>query len=380
MIDKAINNYLLWMIEKGYALSTWERRQRVLTRLSAFVKEHKIKWDDIFTQATLRAFNDECTDNFYAARSLRGLWRYLFEQGVIKRPPVVKPTLPQVYEQYLAYYAQYVQQYQICRARQVLCGLHDYLKKHTIELSSIKIYDLDTFLAQYNAPYTPASRQTNRACLRGFLRYLHQQGILSKDFAPLLVAAPIYGRQKPPKFLRPRQVQKLFQCLKPSCKSDFRTLAFLHLAYTLGLRPKEISLISLDDIFFQQAQLRVVYRKKENPIILPLPDDAVKAIAAYIIGARPKSTQRALFLRLKAPYGPIAPAHVARDMNAYMRKINLPSTAYWLRHTYAQNLLEGGASIFEIKEMLGHDTINCARQYLHIHTKLMREVLFNETL
>ena len=48
--------------------------------------------------------------------------------------------------------------------------------------------------------------------------------------------------------------------------------------------------------------------------------------------------------------------------------------------TYAQNLLEAGASLFEIKEMLGHETIESSRKYLHIHTELMRKVLFDEIL
>ena len=55
-------------------------------------------------------------------------------------------------------------------------------------------------------------------------------------------------------------------------------------------------------------------------------------------------------------------------------------TAYWLRHTYAQNLLEAGAKLFEIKEMLGHDSIESTGKYLSIHTALMRKVLFDEAL
>ena len=62
-----------------------------------------------------------------------------------------------------------------------------------------------------------------------------------------------------------------------------------------------------------------------------------------------------------------------------MKKACLPSTAYWLRHTYAQNLLEAGCSIFEIKEMLGHDKIESTKNYLRIHIQLMRKVLFDET-
>jgi site-specific recombinase XerD len=65
-----------------------------------------------------------------------------------------------------------------------------------------------------------------------------------------------------------------------------------------------------------------------------------------------------------------------------MHKAGFPpeASAYWLRHTYAQNLLESGVSLYEIKEMLGHDSIESTRKYLHIHISLMRRVLFDETL
>ena len=63
-----------------------------------------------------------------------------------------------------------------------------------------------------------------------------------------------------------------------------------------------------------------------------------------------------------------------------MKHAGLNASAYWMRHTYAQNLLEAGASIFDIKEMLGHDKIESTQRYLRVHTKLMRQVLFDETL
>ena len=65
-------------------------------------------------------------------------------------------------------------------------------------------------------------------------------------------------------------------------------------------------------------------------------------------------------------------------MTAAIRNAGIKGTAYWLRHTYAQNLLESGASIYQIKEMLGHDKIESTKVYLHVHIKLMRKVLFDE--
>ena len=63
-----------------------------------------------------------------------------------------------------------------------------------------------------------------------------------------------------------------------------------------------------------------------------------------------------------------------------MKKAGLPSSAYWLRHTYAQNLLLTGHSIYEVKEMMGHQNIQSTYPYFHIDVRLMRRVLFHEEL
>ena len=154
----------------------------------------------------------------------------------------------------------------------------------------------------------------------------------------------------------------------------------MHLAYTLGLRPKEIALITLDDISFSKAELTLMARKNNRPVVLPIPDATLKAVAAYRIAVRPQGKHNILFLSLYPPYRPVTPNIICLHIRKAMQAVGLPATTYWLRHTYAQNLLESGASVFEVKEMLGHDDIEATKQYLHVHIKLMRQVLFNETL
>jgi len=215
--------------------------------------------------------------------------------------------------------------------------------------------------------------------IRGFLSYLyHQRKILKRDLAPLVVGAPMFAQAKPPTFLRADEVKKLFDSIDCWSQSGLRTCAMLQLAYTLGLRPAEICQITLDDISFRKAQLSINNRKCHNALILPLPQITIKAIAAYIIGARPQSIHRTLFLSLQPPYGPITPTTVHHHFKIHMQKINPAASVYWLRHTYAQNLLQAGVSLYEIKELMGHDSIESTRKYLLIHIKLMREVLFDE--
>lgn len=291
-------------------------------------------------------------------------------------------VLPTEYEQYLDYYRTQVRRmHSVYCMRQILSALNLYLQKSNIALCKILIEQIDHFLALYNKNYAPATCRVNRSYLREFLKYLYQNGYIKKNFAPLVKSPPEFARSKPPKFLRPKEVQKLFGSLDLSVSKDLRTYATMHLAYYLGLRPREISLITLDDIFFRQKEIFIRSRKNYSPAHLPLPDDTIKAITAYIIGGRPKSKHRTLFLQLVPPYNP---ANKNNDIPHYIRdcmqKNNLSASTYWLRHSYAQNLLESGASIYEIKEMMGHKSIDSTHKYLSIHINLMREIILDETL
>ena len=291
-------------------------------------------------------------------------------------------VLPTRYEQYLDYYRVQVRRMSSVKCmKQILSSFNFYLQKSNIFLCKISIEQVDQFLALYNKNYATATCRVHRSHLREFLKYLYRNADIKKNLAPLVKSPPVFARSKPPKFLRAKEVEKLFGSLDLCVSKDLRTYATMHLAYYLGLRPREISLITLDDISFRQKEIFIRSRKNYSPAHLPLPDDTIKAITAYIIGGRPKSEYRTLFLQLVPPYNPVNSendiTHYIRDC---MQKNNLSATTYWLRHSYAQNLLESGASIYEIKEMMGHKSMDSTRKYLSIHIKLMREIILDETL
>lgn len=312
------------------------------------------------------------------------LSRYVGHRGQTDRPLKIgkkQVPLPDVYEQYLLYQQQSLQISDNTRrgVRRLLVLFHEYLERDQIELSDLKIDHLDAFMSGFKIKQTAI--RIYRSHLRGFLKYLyHEKGIIKKDLAPLLVGPRQFAKQKPPKFLRPEEVRKLFASLTLSTPADIRTYAMVHLAYFLGLRPVEISRITFDDISFSKGELTLPHRKADNPITLPIPENTLKAMAAYVLKARPKSPSRHLFLSFHFPYRPMSSGNVVGYLFRIMKKAGLSSSGYWLRHTYAQNLLQMGRSIFEIKEMLGHDNIESTGVYLHINTELMRKVLFNETL
>ena len=286
--------------------------------------------------------------------------------------------LPDIYKQYFLYleHTREISRRQIIHIRRVLASLHGYLENHKLSLAALKIEHLDAFMGEFNVART--TLRIYRYHVRGFLKYLYEKEVIRQDLAPLLKGPPLFAHKKPPKFLRPQEVQKLFSSLKLETSVDIRTYALIHLAYSLGLRPIEISRLTLDHISFTMGELTIKERKTKKPTILPLPKQTVRAIAAYVFKARPKTDLRILFLTHSG--SPLRSERVAGTMKNAMKNAGLSSTAYWLRHTYAQNLLGIGRSIYEIKEMMGHQNIQSTQRYLHIDTERMRKVLFNETL
>ena len=384
-LDQAVEGYLQWMTDSGYKKSTREAYARGLKQFSGFVRQRKCTFDAIFTEDILKQFRK--TAKSYQHHAVYGLSRYLFDQGKIPRPLTPKNPLrklPAIYEDYLVYYQQQKGVWvdgDTRQSRRVLCAWNDYLQKEKIDLGRLTIEQVDAFLAQFFASFKPSTQRAYRSKLRGFLTYLyHERNLIKRDLASFIVAKRHYGLSQPPKFLRPGEIQKLFAGFSLSSDSDIRTYAMMHLAYTLGLRPKEVVLITLDDISFSKAELTLVARKNTHSLVLPIPAATLKAVAAYRMVVRPKTKHNTLFLSLHPPYRPVNPNTMGYHIRKTMKAVGLPSTTYWLRHTYAQNLLESGATVFEVKEMLGHDDIESTKKYLHVHTKLMRQVLFNETL
>ena len=383
-LDKAIDDYLQWMKSAGYSQITRQNYRPQLNQFLCFIKNRRFSWTEIFTFNTLQRFKQIRGQSSVPA--INGLWRYLFSQGKIPKPLAQKAQridLPQIYQDYLAYQQTHRQatERQISRIKRVLAAFDDYLQSHKIDLCSLKLEQVDDFLTAFFAPFSTATCNAYRSMIRQFLKYLYRERqIIKRDLSPLIVGAHLFSQAKPPNFLRPHEVQKVFADLKLTTPADIRTYAMVHLAYMLGLRPQEIGTLTLDDISFRRQELNVKDRKSKKPIKLPLPDEVIKAIAAYLVGVRPQSQHRTLFLTLKAPYAPLTANVVGYHITNCLRQAALCSSAYWLRHTYAQNLLEAGASIFEIKEMMGHDSIESTKKYLHIHIKLMRKVLFDETI
>ncbi|MBF0235400.1 MAG: tyrosine-type recombinase/integrase [Desulfamplus sp.] len=384
---QVIDEYLQWMIAEGYSDGSVYSYEGALADFAGFVERQKIDWNAIFRLETFQDYHNEKRKGKPTyLHVLRGLAKYLYKRGVISDPTPCRKAnrLPEIYEEYLSYCSdRQKSEKKISQTKRVLTALNAYLAKNDINLSDITILQIDAFDEELNSGYKLNTRNNYLTQLRGFMSYLHlERKILKTNLAKLINLPHTFSLAKPPIFVRPQELQRLFATLELSTPWHLRVHAVIYLAYTMGLRPKEILQITLDDISFQKCELRIRDRKCNNPSTLPIPPNTIKVIAAYLIGGRAASKRREVFLNTVSPYSPMSYSIFRRDIKKCMRKAGLPPEAspYWLRHTYAQNLLEAGVSIYEIKEMMGHKSIESTQQYLHIHIALMREVLFDDKI
>jgi len=373
-----ISNYLCFLIDRNVTSDTIDIHENLLHLFLRYISENAIE--------TLFIFAPKVLDQFYHAfhpkngrTVMNGFIRYLKIENIVYDDLIAADDLCGIFSDYLKFFqrcgsAQHERYQQI---RRTLKAFNHFLLSNQISLNHLNIEIIDRFL--FETYQAKKSADSERSALRGFLRYLyHEVGIGDKDLSGSLIIAPVAKRDMPPKFLRHHEIKKLLDATSVSTESGLRTNAIVRIAVSTGIRPAEIANITLDDISFKNSLLTIPVRKGKNPVTLPLPDDTIKAIAAYIVGARPEINERALFLSLKPPYWPVSPDIVKYLIRKLMEKANVPGTPYSLRHSFAQNLLASGASIFDIKDMMGHEVLKTAGRYLSINTQLMRKVLFDE--
>jgi integrase/recombinase XerD len=115
------------------------------------------------------------------------------------------------------------------RTRKTLTAFGDYLDKNSIMLKTVRIEQIDAFLAAHNRNYVKGTSGMHRSILRGFLAWLHQNRILKRNFAPLIIGAPVFAQSIPPKFLRSDEIRCLFESLIGTTIIELRTAAMIYL-------------------------------------------------------------------------------------------------------------------------------------------------------
>jgi site-specific recombinase XerD len=209
------------------------------------------------------------------------------------------------------------------------------------------------------------------------LKEQHSQGVLARPLHLQIDTPRVYRGERLPKALPWAQVQALIQSIDRSDPFGRRDFTILYLAAAYGLRSSELVRLTLDDIDWRGRKLRVIQTKTRQTNQLPLSDEAANVLIDYLRKARPKSSQRHLFMRMRAPLIPLKAASVSDLLNHRIRCSGLdlaPFGTHVLRHSLATRLMQQGATIKAIGDTLGHRDIESTSIYLRLNVDDLREV------
>jgi integrase/recombinase XerC len=258
-------------------------------------------------------------------------------------------------------------------------SLFDYLRDRQGGKSSpaeLDVAVLRGYLAYlHECQYAKTTIARRLACLRSFLRYCQREGLIASNPAKAL-RTPRTGR-KLPHFLTTEQIVQLLEAPPANQPDGLRDRALLETMYSGGLRVAELVGLNLEH-WDQDANILRVFGKGKKERIAPVGRHAAKALYRWIeVREQPDDAQPgdrdALFLNRFG--GRLTTRSVGRMLEKYLLLTGLDkhTSPHTLRHTFATHLLDGGADLRSVQEMLGHKSLTTTQIYTHVSTQRLRD-------
>lgn len=245
-------------------------------------------------------------------------------------------------------------------------------------LADVTVEELERYTAQLRADgLSPATIARRTAAARSFYRHLQLLGTRKDNPA---AAVPLPRRPKPlPKTLSPGEAERLIDATRGTQPRDLRNHALVELLYGAGLRVSECLSLDKNGVDLDDRLVRVI-GKGDKERVVPIGRHAATAIQRYLARGRPYLDRRhrpELFLNAQG--GPLTRAGAFRILRALAEKAGLEPTRvhpHLLRHSFATHLLEGGADLRSVQEMLGHADLSTTELYTHVTDRRRRELYY----
>lgn len=216
------------------------------------------------------------------------------------------------------------------------------------------------------------------AAVRMFLRYLYMVGQMTEDRTNLLDSPKASHRL--PRVLAYEHVEALIMAPDPDSQLYLRDKAILELLYACGLRVSELCTLNVKDVNMRIGFLRCLGKAKRERII-PIGQSAIQALNDYVSQLRPQLIQQAnqldqqrLFVSRRGRN--LDRANVWRLVKRYATSAGLTGkiSPHTLRHCFASHLLQGGADLRMVQEMLGHVDVATTQIYTHVDQRRLKEI------
>ena len=257
-----------------------------------------------------------------------------------------------------------------------LAHFAEYLERQRIsdwsQVDETVISAWTAFLSQ--SEYARSSQARKLSAVRMLARHLIRDGIRKDDFTELALAPKL--SRKLPEILSYKELQRLLQAPDTATPYGLRDRAILELFYSSGLRVSELCGVLLQSVNLDEGYIRV-FGKGAKERIAPIGSAAVTAVQNYQSGGRPyfvkAKTGSELFLSQQGRAISRKMVWVMIRQHAVKAGIKKPIKPHLLRHSFATHLLEGGADLRVIQEMLGHSDISTTQIYTSVQTNRLAD-------
>jgi integrase/recombinase XerD len=398
-IGEAIETYVSWLAERRYAWRTVYRHIPVLVRFGQFARQqgaaelrHLVDHVEPFVTQWVREHAGARTPTVRRmdiAKSARTPVQQMLRLAVPGYAGIGRPHKPETpFQQQVPSFFEYLKEEKGLRDssirsyREYLRQLESYLRRAELtDLTHLSSVVLGGFIAEYGQRVRSAGLRNCCGVLRVFLRYLHREGVLSKDLSKTVEYPQTFRLSGIPRSITWDEVRRVLEQVDRRTATGKRDYAILLLLVTYGLRAREVAALTLDDLDWQSNRLRVPERKAGHSTGYPLSAVVGEAIIDYIKNGRPQVQDRYLFFRSVAPCAPIGHAAVSTRAGFHLRKagVQVPRAgSHTLRHTCVQRLVDADFSLKTIGDYVGHGSPASTQIYSKVAIESLRQVALGD--
>lgn len=258
----------------------------------------------------------------------------------------------------------------------------EYLEIQGLEVSPLQVtldllQDFLKWLNELGLDVRSQARLTSG--IKAFYKYLLVEDILSTDPTELLEAPRI--NRKIPEVLTYDEIHRIFSAIDLSEPHGLRNRAMLETLYACGLRVSELTNLKISNLHMEVGFIKV-HGKNDKERLVPIGEEAIKHIGFYMEGVRrhlkvKKDSENVLFLnRRGGKLSRIMVFLVIKEL-AKLAGIEKSVSPHTFRHSFATHLIEGGADLKAVQDMLGHESITTTEIYTHLDTDYLKETVLN---
>ena len=238
------------------------------------------------------------------------------------------------------------------------------------DVTTIAYVHLRKYLAELrNQQHRPRTVARKLSSLRSFFKFLHREGLIKANPAVLLMTPKL--DKTLPKFLSEAETLQLIEAPSADDLAGKRDRAIFETLYSSGLRVSELVGLDTDRVDFISNLVKVLGKGKKERVV-PIGDKAVEALKDYLDNR--KSGQRAVFLNKSGTR--LSDRSVRNIINKHILKTSsfMKVSPHVLRHSFATHLLNRGADLRSVQELLGHVNLSTTQIYTHVTTERLKSV------